>query len=914
MLSFPLDIGESEITEDALENAYNLAASASTGGMYPVGANGLWHGGVHLSLRAEAPVYACAPGRIVAARLDPDDDRATCEFGHTNFILTKHTWPPSASAEEGTPFFALYMHLAPTPLKPVAQRADVAPWLTGKPLRRVTAESGLTVRHRPRLSGNRYGGVPNGGLLKPRGEPSERDGYRWQEVGVLRQDLEGYVALGPLENGRLQTQWTEQASPPGKSDLVGQLKSGDVAKLDVPVRGGEMLWWCGEYGRDFEYCEEFQKVMDDAVANAMEMMGEGFDHPELIERAPTLHWEIFSGEKIFGAGTNNQGASQNGTDGGTENGENENDGSTEDLEMPSWTTKVSSKSNRIFNPEESGALSLIEQVREESEIPDPTAYRTCELDDKKAVYFLDAGKQLRTYAVKHVSECGIQDLDRAIEKSPGRTESVKDDLKALQWWDEAKSAGVKLPESPKVWHYHPVTALKALAAKRPRFFANVGGKQKEVATYEDVRDAVFQHHGVPEQIGGIEDLHESDDEADVPAYNTVVEKDLDGTDITVKRSGNASSGHFASVEAGPVKDKHGSIVGWKRGVYDFAAETPGLYEMLIEGKKMRPGEPKKGVPDLSDFDRDVWAALSESEAHLKGINTWDRALVTIGPIQQTLGVGDAKGELQGALHTAWRSAPDAYKGRLGRHGLQPKGDSVDVVQGAKKAHATLRGEPLDSAGKKKQLQQFKWIDRLAEAFGDPALRYWMLKEGFKRLERIRNREMTLSVGEGTIETTIGEIFRRDLSQALLLDWHVNSPADVWSQNLPSDPGERRKTANNWLGPVQRQLREWGITSLSQIRKNQELQLTATVLEARMGNMTNPARRAAKILKYAEADLIERMFKQVGYTKTSEMSQNNFITRSLTEHMNAKAEAAWSEFTPPETVLTFEKYSNATQGN
>jgi hypothetical protein len=366
------------------------------------------------------------------------------------------------------------------------------------------------------------------------------------------------------------------------------------------------------------------------------------------------------------------------------------------------------------------------------------------------------------------------------------------------------------------------------------------------------------------------------------------------TDIIGKRPSSSSAEPFAAVEAGHIKDKHGNIDGWKGGVYDFASNTPDLYEMLIEEKKMRPGEPEKGVPDLPGFDRDVWAALSESEACLKGINTWDAAFVTIGPIQQTLGTGGAKGELQGALHTAWRSAPEAYRRRLGRHGLQPKDDSVDVVQGAKKAHVTFRGEPLDSAGKKKQLQRFVWVDRLAEAFGDPSLRYWMLKEGFKRLRRLRNRKMTLSVGAETIKTTIGEIFRRDLSQALLLDWHVNAPALVW----------QRDDTNQWIEPIQEQLRDWGITSLSQIRKDQELQLVAALLGARMDNMTDPAGRAIGILKYTENKVVEEMAK--ADTELTYEGVSTFLERRLGLD-STSANENWSDIQAHQRkVLSFDR--------
>ncbi len=448
MVSFPLNVNEPAVTADALDQLYILAAGAPTGGMYPVGANNLWHGGVHLSLGEEPPVYASAPGRIVAARLDPDPERATCTYGHTNFILTKHTWPPQTTKEDGTPYYMLYMHLAPRPLEAVAQTAGAVPWLTEKPLRRVTAESGLAVRYRPRLGKkDAEGAVPHGRLVKPLGEPTEQNGYRWQEVEVLRQDLEGYVALGPLgERGDLREQWTEEAPPPGGSDLVGTLESGNVAALDMPIDAGEMLWWSGHFGQDLG-----DWAIDD------ELFAELFGLAEPIERAPTLHWEVFSFEKAFGLEENGSGRAP------------APDEETGGLSMPNWTAKEDSGTALTFNQEESDAFSLIKKVRAEApDLPDPDDYATLSMGEKKSLHYLDTGKKLRTYAVKYASEWGLgaDGIKKALEESPVHDpERDKADFEAFQFWKEVEELpSANLPGDAKVWHYHPVTVLRALAA------------------------------------------------------------------------------------------------------------------------------------------------------------------------------------------------------------------------------------------------------------------------------------------------------------------------------------------------------------------------------------------------------------------------------------------------------------------
>ncbi len=64
-------------------------------GCYPIGANSLWHGGVHLPMKRGSMVHAPLSGTIVAARLGSDPSLCEHEFGSTNFILLRHELPRS---------------------------------------------------------------------------------------------------------------------------------------------------------------------------------------------------------------------------------------------------------------------------------------------------------------------------------------------------------------------------------------------------------------------------------------------------------------------------------------------------------------------------------------------------------------------------------------------------------------------------------------------------------------------------------------------------------------------------------------------------------------------------------------------------------------------------------------------------
>ena len=141
---------------------YFEALAKAEDGFYPMGANGLWHGGVHFdgttgALLDQSQVRCIADGEVIAYRIDdkyPETPHATTihpgmglePLGakySTGFMLVKHrmTLPPAtppatpataptaetAPASEGLIFYSLYMHLldwtsyqAPSAPKPPA--------------------------------------------------------------------------------------------------------------------------------------------------------------------------------------------------------------------------------------------------------------------------------------------------------------------------------------------------------------------------------------------------------------------------------------------------------------------------------------------------------------------------------------------------------------------------------------------------------------------------------------------------------------------------------------------------------------------------------------------------------------------------------------------------------------------------
>ncbi len=93
--------------KDSVAELYKANEARADGGFFPVGPWGeyrLWHGGVHLTGKKDAPVFAPFPGRLVAARMGP-----TSVIGSTNFVLLRHDMTLASSRVQ---FYSLYMHTA----------------------------------------------------------------------------------------------------------------------------------------------------------------------------------------------------------------------------------------------------------------------------------------------------------------------------------------------------------------------------------------------------------------------------------------------------------------------------------------------------------------------------------------------------------------------------------------------------------------------------------------------------------------------------------------------------------------------------------------------------------------------------------------------------------------------------------
>jgi predicted chitinase len=183
---FKAKAAEGENAGNATPELYQQALAKAKDGFYPLGSNGLWHGGVHFDdktagLLDQSAIHCIADGEIIAYRIDAKypnsrySDGAERKFS-TGFVLVKHKLElpsvpvapvatdaqtteasPSTTTEaprEALTFYSLYMHLmdwndyrapnAPTPPPFLGESV-----YSVKPDKANNAFTGLRVRSTP---------------------------------------------------------------------------------------------------------------------------------------------------------------------------------------------------------------------------------------------------------------------------------------------------------------------------------------------------------------------------------------------------------------------------------------------------------------------------------------------------------------------------------------------------------------------------------------------------------------------------------------------------------------------------------------------------------------------------------------------------------------------------------------------
>lgn len=274
------------VTEESIKHYFEHVERKHQGGFFPLGANTVWHGGVHLRTAEAAPVAAFADGEVIAARVG-EGDKGSASYGSTRFVLVRHVITGGllnevASDLAGKKFVGLRIKSAkgcnfrpepkkgPNPLgllvdpdvvdieDPVPTQAEGLLWLKVKVKAAKTASL-----------------VGKSGWIAYLDDSMERlyeEPERIFDPEARKTYFSLYAHLGSealvASNPHLaDVTWVLKDGKPDQA-VLDQLRSGDVVKLGVPVHAGDTLWTLGQYG-------------------------------SFGSRCAVLHWEIFSEENLL---------------------------------------------------------------------------------------------------------------------------------------------------------------------------------------------------------------------------------------------------------------------------------------------------------------------------------------------------------------------------------------------------------------------------------------------------------------------------------------------------------------------------------------------------------------------------------------------------------------------------------------
>jgi murein DD-endopeptidase MepM/ murein hydrolase activator NlpD len=533
-VSFPLDTGKGTKVDGATVKAmYEHTERETEGGYFPIGANTVWHGGLHLFANEGSDVIACMPGKIVAARLGETEELAKGPRGHSNFILLQHT-------VKGKPCFSLYMHLQEHPLDESDDFIKKVGWLGKKSTQlKIVEGKERNYRKSPEIKNDNVLGTLKGGDVVDFIEDAPES--PWKKVR-LEDKSEAYISYDAKVVSII-----EAKEFTADTDLLTRLKDGGVVEVNKQVKCGDLLWKTGSFGpKDYHKGMIHWEIF--SVDNLVECLKNV--NPQRSEELPPLTGDTTGY-------TNGTAIKVRGLTGPSQAIEDEtitlhvdkvnySDAPETALQKISWLVKSDDKELERFEhkgrvlqyaipagymgktlkfyafmkePSEKSCIKVevlsgwvtreddlddynIDNEKIKTLLGDLLADNILTRDELVQFYSQDPdGKasQLRKYACKFCSEWGIPDIDAAISRLEKAGFKVsKDNMEPYQWWKAARDAKVDLPESASVWHYNPIAFLEMLGAPPARV----------VVKSDHLKHGSYDDHGVKNGKGKADgDMH-----------------------------------------------------------------------------------------------------------------------------------------------------------------------------------------------------------------------------------------------------------------------------------------------------------------------------------------------------------------------------------------------------------------------
>lgn len=487
-LSWPLPIGGSNIIKkESIEAAYKHTEIEHDNGYFPLGANTVWHGGVHLFGAKGSKVKAMCEGKIVAARLPDDPAKAKGHFGNTGFVLLKHEISG-------------------------AKLNKMAP--AGKVIGYTVKTAKVNMRDQPTTKGGIVAVLEaNDEVSVTNPTPVKADGFDWLAVTISKSKnaasagKSGHIAIKPdwymakrepsksnfdekknyvfyslymhLNDEKLdatsanlkEVKWLIASGAAGSAAIKGSVGEGgknDPADVGaVQQRLKAQGFYAGEINNTADaatiaaikafqgtYSSKPDGRVDPGGKTLKELNKAPKPAPDAKLIADLKAGSVVKPDKPISAGDTLWTSGEYGPPGARQDMIHWEIFSEENL-LPFFTeVKDGDEDFNIDSPEIVGILQKETKYFEND--------NQLTADEVKEFYSKHPkAKVLRQYACQFTSEWGIN-LDAVIpkmeEKQQNSTVGLKERLQPYMWWKDASSA---VPSSPKVWHYNPVAFMEA---------------------------------------------------------------------------------------------------------------------------------------------------------------------------------------------------------------------------------------------------------------------------------------------------------------------------------------------------------------------------------------------------------------------------------------------------------------------
>lgn len=197
-------------------------------------------------------------------------------------------------------------------------------------------------------------------------------------------------------------------------------------------------------------------------------------------------------------------------------------------------------------------------------------------------------------------------------------------------------------------------------------------------------------------------------------------------------------------------------------VIAYAATTPKGMEGSAAGDGKAVVATVVGRSALSNDKKDILKGVSGHEGSFSTINTWDRAVVTVGFIQWTSGE-KGNGSITGLLRDLKSKQPQVFQNNYQKYGIDVEGNELKVTKGD--------GTVLKGAAAAKAIQTDPKLAGVLSAAGtDPAIQDHQVAYAARtKIDAVRNRQV--NVDGQTVK--VGDVVSSKYGVAMMTDRAVH---------------------------------------------------------------------------------------------------------------------------------------------